>query len=69
MFDPCKGLGLESRKPNQLRQRQFPTGCGKAYDVALICKWMCALLQTLSQGEADSWMQQEAWFRRLRSGV
>ena len=24
----------------QLRQKQYPTGCGKAYDVALLCKWL-----------------------------
>ncbi|CAE7465311.1 FAM186A, partial [Symbiodinium sp. KB8] len=22
------------------RQQQFPAGCGKAYDVALLCKWL-----------------------------
>ena len=48
------GLGLGFRKNNQLRQAQYPTGCGKAYDVALICKWVCSLLS--AQGEADSWM-------------
>ena len=30
------------------RQRQFPTGCGKAYDVALICKWMANKLDAMA---------------------
>ena len=28
-----------------LRQQQFPAGCGKAYDVALLCKWLEARLR------------------------
>ena len=37
-----------------LRQRQYPTGCGKAYDVALLSKWLEAKLLVIRGEQGDA---------------